>query len=229
MTKLLLGYLFLLLAAQAFAQETEVKKNRLTDAVTERITVLKSDRITRQGLYQAFTGSKNNALAVGRYDNSKKAGVWSFFDTNNNLLQRFNYTTRTLIYEAPEDSTSNCRYVVDDTLTAKSVTTKPIRIGDRYYGYIPYLFIFKLPRDIQDINPLLVNVTLELLVSPGGRLADYTVHIQNSVFKRSFSFNLDLLSDEDKTFIPATIDGRPVSCRIFIKCFLTNYGKVDFD
>ena len=226
--KIILSFLILFVSALTFAQDTEIKKARLTDAVTERITVLKADKATRQGFYQAFIKNTNRALAMGNYNNNKRVGVWSYFDTNNQLIQRFNYTTNTLLYEAPEDSTSNCRYVVDDSLTTRSVTTKPVRIGDRLYGYIPYLLIFRLPHDIRDINPNLVNVTLELLVSPGGRLADYTVHIQNNTYQRKFSFNLDLLSDEDKTFVPATIDGRPVSCRIFVKCFLTDDGRIDF-
>lgn len=229
MKNILLGLAALLISASAFAQETEIKKNKLTDAVTEKITVLKTDKTIKQGYYSAFIKGTTNALAVGNYSSNKKVGVWSFFDTKNQLLQRYNYTTTTLIYEAPEDSTSNCRYIVDDTLTTKSVTTKPVRIGDRYYGYIPYLKVFKLPRDLQGINPEMVNTTIELLVSPGGRLADYTVHIQNNDFQRKFSFNLDLLSEEDKTFIPATIDSKPVACRIFIRCYLTNNGQIDID
>ena len=229
MKNILFSIAALLLSLVAYSQETEIIKSSLTDAVIEKITVLKTDKTVKQGFYQAFIRHTTNALAIGNYDHNKKVGVWSFFDTGNHLLQRYNYSTNTLTYEAPEDTASNCRYVVDDSLKTNSITTKPVRIGDRFYGYLPYLKIFRLPRDMQDINPQLVNTIIELLISPGGRLADYTVHIQNTTYQRQFSFNLDLLKDEDKTFIPATIDGKSVACRIFIKCYLTNDGRIDFD
>ncbi len=212
-------------------QETTIIKNNLTDAVSERISVLKSDKKTREGVYLAFFRGTTKALAKGKYTNNVKTGWWDFFNANNQLIQRYDYTNKQLLFEAPEDSTSNCRYVVDDTIKINTKTTKPVRIGDRYYGYINYLKIFKLPPDLRGIEPDLLNVTLELLISPYGRLADYQIHLVGTklTYRRTLGFNLDLLSDEDKTFLPATIEGKPVACRIFIKCYLTPCGQIDFD
>ena len=215
-----------LLPVCCLAQETVIIKRKLIPGVKERISVLKSDNVTKQGLYQALLDDKR-ALAVGNYASNKKTGIWNFYDTRNNLIQRFNYTTNTLVYEAPEDSTTNCHYVVDRTLSDTDHTTKPIIRGGRYYGYINYLRLFRLPNDMRNIDNEAVTTTIELLVSPGGRLADYVVHFQAPNYDRKVGFNIDFLSDEDKTFIPATINGEPIACRIFVRCFLTSGGDLD--
>ncbi|WCT10894.1 hypothetical protein [Mucilaginibacter jinjuensis] len=222
-------YIYLLaflLPVCCLAQETVIIKRKLTNAVKERVSVLKSDNVTKQGLYQALWDSKT-VLANGSYTKNVKTGIWNFYDTKNNVIQRFNYTTNTLLYEAPEDSATNCRYVVDHTVRDTDRTTKPIVIGGRFFGYINYLRLFRLPPDMRNINNEVVVPTIELLVSPGGRLAEYIVHFQAENYDRKVGFNIDYLSDEDKTFIPATINGEPIACRIFIRCFLTSGGDLD--
>lgn len=226
--KYLLYSLIFILPLCASAQETVVQKNRITNRVTEQVTVLKSDKVTREGPYQAFL-DKKHPLAVGRYQNNAKVGVWSFYTPDNSLLQRYNYTTKELIYEGREDTTSFCRYLVDYPLKEGDKVTKPIRIGDRYYGYVNYLKLFKLPNDVQNTGYGPVLAVVELLVSPGGRLADYAVHLQAMGFDQKYHINLDLLSEEDKTFIPATLNDNPVTCQIIIRCVLQNNGKIDIE
>lgn len=222
-------YIYLLaflLPVCCLAQETVIINRKLTNNIKERFSVLKSDNVTKQGVYQALLDDKR-ALAIGSYTNNVKTGIWNFYGTKNNLLQRFNYTTNTLVYEAPEDSTSNCRYVVDRTVGDTDHTTKPVIRGDRYYGYVNYLRLFRLPPDMQDIDNEAVSTTIELLVSPGGRLADYVVHFQAPNYDRKVGFNIDFLGDEDKTFIPATINGEPIACRVFIRSYLTRAGDLN--
>jgi hypothetical protein len=211
-----------------FAQETMIRKHRLTDSVTERISVLKSDKSTRQGLYQAVS-SKNIAVASGQFNNDKKTGIWHFFDLQGRQLQNYDYTNKKLLFEAVEDTTSNLRYFVDKLLTDTDRTTKPVKAGGRYFGYIPYLKLFKLPAYLMDINRYLSVAVVELLVSPGGRLADFKVHIYSGAnYEKVFNMSTDMPNDEDKVFIPATVNGEPIGCRIMIKCQINNDGGINF-
>jgi hypothetical protein len=210
-----------------FAQETMIRKHRLTDSVMERISVLKSDKSTRQGLYQAVS-SKNIAVASGQFDNDKKTGIWHFFDLQGHQLQNYDYTNKKLLFEAVEDTTSNLRYFVDKLLTDSDRTTKPVKAGGRYFGYIPYLKLFKLPAYLMDINRYLSVAVIELLVSPGGRLADFKVHIYSGAnYEKVFNMSTDM-PNEDKIFIPATVNGEPIGCRIMIKCQINNDGGINF-
>jgi hypothetical protein len=194
----------------------------------ERISVLKSDKSTRQGLYQAVS-SKNIAVASGQFDNDKKTGIWHFFDLQGHQLQNYDYTNKKLLFEAVEDTTSNLRYFVDKLLTDSDRTTKPVKAGGRYFGYIPYLKLFKLPAYLMDINRYLSVAVVELLVSPGGRLADFKVHIYSGAnYEKVFNMSTDMPNDEDKVFIPATVNGEPIGCRIMIKCQINNDGGINF-
>jgi hypothetical protein len=212
----------------SFAQETVIRNHQLTDLITEKISVLKSDKSTRQGLYQALF-LKKTAIASGQFVNDKKTGVWHFYDTQGRLLQNYDYTKKALLYEAVEDTTSSLRYFVDKLLADTDHTTKPVKAGGRYFGYIPYLKLFKLPPYLENINRLVSWAVVELLVSPGGRLADFKVHIYSGEsYEKVFSMNINMPNEEDKTFIPATVNGEPIGCRIMIRCQINAEGGIDF-
>ena len=217
---------FFYLLNTGFAQETTIRTHRLTDQVTEKISVLKNDKSTRQGLYQAVY-LKNIAIASGQFDKDKKTGVWHFYDPQGRLVQNYDYTQKTLLYEAVEDTTSNLHYFVDKLLTDSDRTSKPIKAGGRYFGYLPYLKLFKLPPNLQDISRQVSVAIMELLVSPGGRLADLKVHIYSGNYKKTFNINIDAVNEEDKVFIPATVNSEPIGCRIMIKCPISNDGGID--
>ena len=212
-----------------FAQETVIRKHRLTDQITERISVLKSDKSTRQGIYQAVT-EKNIAVASGSFDQDKKTGVWHFYDPQGRLLQNYDYTKKTLLFEAPEDTTSNLRYFVDKALTDSDRTTKPVKAGGRYFGYISYLKVFKLPENLMSISRAASYAVIELLVSPGGRLADFKVHLFSGLnYHKVFTMSTDMPNEEDKIFIPATVNGDPIGCRIMMRCYIDNDGGLEIN
>lgn len=226
--KIILFTILLLYLCNGYAQDTVRKKNRLTESVVERFFVLKSDKETKNGLYQAIY-KRNIPLASGMYTNNKKTGIWHFFDLSGTLIENFDYSRNRLLYEKPDDiiSETQIQYSFDDSIANTDKVTKPIKPGGRYFGYIPYLKIFKLSDDFIDTDPRLFIAVLEILVSPGGRLADFKVHIKSADFERITTFSTELIDDEDKVFIPATLNGRPIMSRIFVKCRLTDDGNLD--
>ncbi|MFC0517129.1 hypothetical protein ACFFGT_23165 [Mucilaginibacter angelicae] len=238
MRTLILTFISILFIGSVFAQtkdaatgktapETVVIKHRLTDSVVERFNVLKSNKGIRQGLYQALY-QKNYALASGYYENDKKTGVWHFFDNRGHLVQNFDYRTNQVTYEAPEDTTSNLHYIVDVQLNDTARVTKPIKIGGRFFGYLPYLNLFKLPPDLMNLNPNVSFGMIELLVSPLGRLASFKVHVYSGNYEKAFNMSIDVPDPADKIFIPATVNDEPVACRIVMKCAFRNDGGLEF-
>jgi len=217
-------------ACKCTAQDSTSERNRLTGTIVENFYVLKSNKQIKTGQYTSIY-RHNTALASGRYSNNKKVGIWHFYDTRGLLVENFNYSRNALLYERPDDSVSNqqIRYAFDDTIPDSNDVTKPIKPGGRYYGYLPYLKLFKLSDDFIGTDPSLFTAVLEILVSPGGRLADFKVHIKSDDFERITTFSTELIDNEDKVFIPATINGRPVISRIFVKCRITIDGELDID
>ena len=212
-----------------YAQEIVSKRNRLSDSVIEKFYVLKSDENTKQGPYKAYLRRKI-VIAAGNYTNGKKTGIWSFADVSGKLVENYNYTTNNYIYEAPLDTGTDLHFLFDTLFVKTDFVTRPLKIGGSYYGFIPYLDIFQLPFETMDIETDDFNATVELLVSPLGRLADYKVHLVSPYYDYDHTFNLDvsLFSEEDRTFQPATLNGNPILCRIIIKCFVTGKGGLDF-
>jgi len=224
---------FLLLIAficsiNCFAQETVNKKNRLSDSVIERFTVLKSERETKSGPYKAFFRRKT-VIANGNYTNGKKTGLWKFYDTDGKLAQAFNYDTNSFDYVSRLDTSSDLRFMFDEKLKKSDTVTRPLKIGEPYYGYIPYVTAFRLPFETFDVNTDVFDAAIELLISPMGRLAEYKVHLVSPYYQYDHTISLDvnLFSEEDKTFVPATLNHKPILSRIIIKCVVTSKG-LDF-
>jgi len=222
--------LLIIFTCKAFSQDSTQKKERLTATIIANYYVLKADKQTKTGLYQAIY-RHHMALASGRYSNNKRTGVWHFYNKQNELLENFDYDNNKLLYEKADDSISaqQIQYDFDDTITESSKVTKPIKPGGRYFGYIPYLQLFKLSDDFTGTDFSNFTAVLEILVSPGGRLADFKVHIKSDEFERITTFSTELIDEQDKQFIPATINGKPVLSRIFVKCRLTDDGELDIE
>lgn len=212
-----------------FAQQTVERSRKLTPEVTEKYNVLKTDYNVMQGMYAAYL--KKTLIAAGNYTKNVRTGTWTFFNREGKVIQRFNYDKHSVIYEAPQDSTSNLRYVVDDSLKNNPLFGRPVRIGGSYYGYLPYVNLIKLPPSASGLNNLTDQATMELLITPLGLLAEYKLRIspvgaRNQDDDLVLNINLDLLSAEDKIFVPATLNNQPISVRIIIPCYFYRTDKV---
>jgi len=215
---------------ECYAQETVEKKNRLTDNVTERYFVLKNNDQVKDGLYQALYKRKT-AIASGKFTNGKKTGMWYFYDPKGAVIQTYDYTKDSLIYEGREDTTSDFRYLIDKLITDTDRVTKPMKAGGRYYGYLPYLGLYRTSFDPYVYGTGGYVAVVELLVSPLGRLASYKVRlvsVWSGDFDQTTNMDIKLFKEEDRKFIPATFNGEPILSRIVIKCRLTTSGGLDF-
>ena len=211
-----------------FAQETTERRNRLSDSVIERFYVLKSSPEIKNGPYKAIFRRKT-VIASGNYTNGKKTGIWDFYDTDGKRSQTFNYDDNSFTDVARLDINDDLRFLFDEKLKKGDTVTRPLKIGEPYYGYIPFVTIFRLPFDSYDVNTDAFQAEVELLISPMGRLAEYKVHLVSQYYQYDHTINLDvnLFSKEDRTFVPATLNHKRVLSRIFIKCFVTSKG-LDF-
>ncbi|RYU86513.1 hypothetical protein EWM62_17820 [Mucilaginibacter terrigena] len=214
-----------------FAQDTIQIKRKLSGHVTEIFKVLKSDVNTRQGSFRAVYKNKI-PVPSGMYVNDKKVGLWRFTDPNGVILQTYDYTYKRLFYEAPEDTTSHFRYLVDKELKEGDKVTKPIKIGGRFYGYLPYLTLFTLPNEFKTIDRDDLSAVVELLISPGGRLADFKVELTAGVLNQpltTINMNIKLPDPADLVFTPATQNGEPIASRIRIRCVVNSSWHLDFE
>lgn len=206
------GIYCLLFTLSASAQETVKATQKLMGGNKVTYHVLKANQQVKQGMFQVMHKSK--VVVSGMYKQNQQIGMWHYFDTKGTLLQNYDFDNKRLNYEAP-DSISNFSYVYDQDIKPTDRVTKPVRIGGRYYGYFPYLNLFKSMEGSISLSNL-ISVTFELLISPGGNLADYKIYLTYFADNKTLSADITRLSAEDKSFIPATINYKPVSSRIRI-------------
>jgi hypothetical protein len=226
---ILLLFLNLLMVTRCFGQDTVSQRNRLSDSVVEHFFVKKSKPAVREGPY-LVTLKRRIPLVRGHYTNGIKTGIWQFFDVTGAQNEKYNYDTKQFTYEAPIYADADLNYSFDDSLKIGDKLTRPLKIGGIYFGFVPYLNIFRVPFDVSDMNSDTFVALIELLISPLGRLADYQVRLVSAYynFDQIYSLDINLLSEEDRTFTPATLNGIPVISRILIKCYVSPRGELDF-
>jgi len=226
---LLLVIFCLLCLKPAFAQDTVEKKNWITNSVIERFKVLKTAPDVKVGIYQAFY-KRHTLIARGHFTSGVKTGMWTFYDDEGKLKQKFDYDKGELIYEAPLDTDTNLSFAFDAKIDSNTRITRPIKVGGTYYGLIPYINKFVVPFDPVGVSMMNFGAMVELLISPGGRLAEYKVHLLSAYYKYTQVINLStaLFKEEEKQFIPATINRQPVMARIFIKCTVNDDGTLEY-
>ena len=228
--KILLLIFNLLYIINCFAQEMIQKKNRINDNVIEKFQVAKDNDQIKDGPYEAMYRRKV-PVAMGNYTKGKKTGSWRFYDPNGKLMQIYDYDNHELKYEAKEyTAISDFYYAIDKEISDTDKITKPIKAGGRYYGYLPYLGMYKLPFNPYEYGTNGCVAIVELLISPLGRLASFKVRTACSLleYDQSITLNTKLFKEEDRQFIPATFNGEPILSRIIIRCRVTQDGGLEF-
>lgn len=228
--KYYLTLLILCLSLYSQAQETVKRDRKLSPQVTEKYNVLKTDYAILQGQYAAYL--KKTLIAAGNYTNNKKSNTWTFFNKQGQLCQRYDYNTQTLLFEAQPDSGAKVVYIVDDSLKNNPRFTRPIRIGGPYYGFLNYVNLVRLPQDYWSLSNETSAVSMELLISPYGRLAEFKIRIRPItpnpyVEDALLNLNIKLLDDDDKVFVPATLNKEPISVRMVIPCRFVGANKIE--
>lgn len=227
MLRITLFFILLSVAYESRAQETIVVTDKIGRDMSAKYHVLKSNPAVKQGLYQALY-KKKTVVALGNYEQDKQTGIWHFYDPAGKIVQRYNYSTQKLTYLAPDDTASyTIQYAFDNKLTDTDHITKPIRVGGVFYGYLPYLKSFKIEQT--GLAPQSLYGVLQLLISPIGRLAECKLMIKTKLRDHvidRYQLNGELLKDDDRLFIPATINGENVSSTIYILCKISSNWNV---
>src|SRR4051812_47824030 len=102
-----------------FSQETSFVVNQTSNNLKEEYYVLKKDKSIKQGYYKRTNYNivieegfyKNNERdsiwktyedghisGTGYYKDNKRTGVWEFYNSKKEMTQKYNYTTKELLF-----------------------------------------------------------------------------------------------------------------------------------
>ena len=212
------------------AQETVEKKNNIIDDVYERYQA-KIDSVGKQTIIGPYTAYiRRKTVAKGQYINGKRAGVWYYYDADGKLMQQFDFDKKQVLFEAPEPALSSMHYRVDYVLTDTDRVTPPIKIGGRFFGYLPYVLPIRKIHRLRGLDTDPCRAVLNLLISPMGRLADCTI-VLNCAGSDPITFNVETggIPAEEKIFAPATYNGKPIASTIEIICHANDSGEISIN
>ena len=213
--------------------ETVARSNKPSQNIHEKFSVLKTNKNIKQGLFQAFYKDEK-LVASGRYENGKRIGRWRFSNTNGIIDQVYDYTNNKLLFTIKPD-TSFIRFEFDTKINDADSLTYPIKIGGNFYGYHFFLssHIGQLALDMRnDADDFMrakrysevmkdYRCMHVLTVGADGILTKWQLLVTGKDFKELYDIKLDKVIDEDKLFIPATQNGKPIVSKVYI--MMSNY------
>jgi antitoxin component YwqK of YwqJK toxin-antitoxin module len=219
MKRILLSAIALLMCTITYAQETVKRSNDITEQLTEKFSVLKSDKKIRQGEYTATY--KGVEVAKGAYQNNKRTGTWNFFNATGKLIQVFNYDENKLILVDKPDTSLKYHYA--DNVTKADTVSPPVKIGGFYYSLMPMLFHFELGRIIHNNNPGISKATCThiITINTKGDVIKHqvmvTVNGANQLYVVDDSkFDADMLK-----FTPAMVNHQPIEAKLTTTTVMT--------
>jgi len=209
--------------------ETVARTNKPSENILEKFSVLKADKKIRQGLFQSFY-NENKLVASGRYNNGKKIGIWRYSNFNGIINQVYDYTNNKLLFTIMPD-TSFARFEFDTKINDADSLTYPVKIGGNFYGYWFFLssHIGQLALDMRnDADDFMrakrysevmkgYRCIHVLTVGIDGILARWQLLVTGKDFKELYEIKLDKVSEDNKLFIPATQNGKPVASKVYIQ------------
>jgi len=205
--------LFCLTASLTFAQETTKKTAFIANtSITEHFTVLKDNKKMREGEFTATF--KKITVAKGNYKKGKRVGSWSFTDAKGKLVQVYNYDiNKFVLLDTPDTHGLKC--FVENVQPA-DVIKIPVKIGGSCYGLLPLVYRDELAQQVRADFPGLQNAeyTHIIIVDATGKIISHKVNALVNHNNRSYTLDDSLLDPDVTAFTPATVNGKPVTCRI---------------
>lgn len=198
-------------------EETVTRTNRDRVNITEKFSVLKNDKKTKQGLYQAYYDnpfSKTMLAASGMYNHGKKIGVWHYYGRNGTVVQHYDFTHNKLLYTLPDTVT---KYTFDTPINATDTLTRPVKIGGGY-GYFDFLMAHydAVLKDMHEHGRVKYSLKHILSIDASGKVTTYQILLTADDFKQVYDIKLDTLFEDDLLFVPATLNKKPIASKVFL-------------
>ncbi|MCC7401256.1 MAG: hypothetical protein IT214_07200 [Chitinophagaceae bacterium] len=209
-----------LVSGSSYVSGQEIKKSKKSEVLTEIATYAAGSKKIKDGVYKVVDAN-NKTLVTGYYRQNKKAGIWNYLNPNGVLVQRYDYTNDTLLYNNDADNGTIVRYsfeIPDTTLPADTEVTPPVKVGGNNYGFFLLYETRQIPMQIRnDISRINAVMNYEFTVGPDGKLENWDITYQDvKMDKELKKENLSIrhLPEDAYTFIPAKLDGKPVRSKL---------------
>ena len=173
--------LAILVLGSVFGQKTKEIFNKNTNEMYE---VLKSDKSVKHGYYKKY-GSDNKIRISGNFKNGIEDSVWKYYNRNSEVIQKYDFNKKELIYFAKEEQNKNIKILLIDSLFKNEI------IFDRpplYVGGIDAMYTFlgeniRYPVEAQRSNKS-GNVMISFKIDENGKCSNFN-------FEQKIGYGMD--------------------------------------
>lgn len=216
--RLLLLLFLSLIFTVGFAQDLKkVTKNSRIGSLTWRdiFYVLKDQPELRHGDY---TRLANGAKDIGKYDHGEKTGIWEYYNSRKEIVQRIDYNVNKVVYNKRDLIYATCWVLNEDGSEHHETDHAPAFIGgaDRFYMYLNYSVRYALSAQRNNIQG---KVYVAATITKEGKMIDrYIVQGLGYGLDESALKAMSAIPDE---WFPPTENGEPVNVKIVIPISFT--------
>lgn len=222
-------YCYLLLLLPSFIQGQSIEKV-ISRPTNEVYYVLKSDHTTKQGPYQKmvnkydvevngyyknglkdslwtyYSGSGRQALTQGMYAKDHRIGIWENYDYHGNLIQKYDYKTKSLIFNTFNDVEKNRAYrvIVEKDSIEKKLDRIPVYIGNENLIAINHM---NYPAAAKE-KGVKGTVYISFIIDKEGKSCCHKVAI--SIDPECDAEALKAIKSIPDNWLPGILDGKPV-------------------
>lgn len=210
-------FLLLLIGAgfSVAAQETVEVRRKAGPWLLERYFVLKKKRGVKHGPYEFYDHGRY-LTSTGLYENGKRVGRWNFYRAQDSLEQRYNYTTNTVEYSAPDPN--EFEYKFEEPLKEGDKITYPVIIGGRA-GMWRLLNVFSLAVFREGRRDFSTDYYRAVFfhVDENGELQKLDTFLQSQDKEKLYHHPLNRKMKSYISFFPAKVNGKSVKSVIVYK------------
>jgi TonB family protein len=138
--------------------------------------VLKKDQTIKHGEFIKLYPNKNNVLMAGYYKNGEKDSIWTFFDASGEIIQKYNYSNKKLVFLRDSNKVTETKYKLINGTDNPLVTLdrQPVFLGGDDYLFILLAQIIQYPEEAAK-NGKGGKVYISFVVDKNGKATNFNV------------------------------------------------------
>jgi len=138
--------------------------------------VLKKDQTIKHGEFVKLYPNKNNVLMAGYYKNGEKDSIWTFFDASGEIIQKYNYSNKKLVFLRDSNKVTETKYKLINGTDNPLVTLdrQPVFLGGDDYLFILLAQIIQYPEEAAK-NGKGGKVYISFIVDKNGKATNFNV------------------------------------------------------
>lgn len=199
------------------AQDIKTIKRTVSASLTEEYEVFKNNKKIKNGNYWVFDNNKQ-AIVKGIYNNDNKDSVWTYYNNNGEVIQRYNFKENKLVVNNA-DAATIVQQKFEIAHTATNAQIEPaVKIGGANYGFYLLYDERLIPAKLKSETRLSTDTLSYIFtVSALGKLERWDVKTVNSYGDSTIqNYSIKGLPTDAYDFVPAKVNGTPVESKLIL-------------